>query len=268
MQHIRAVEQIKQEIKTDIIFFSEWIPSNKNCTINAWFKYEKNSNTTTSHTYGELGNYHGRGYTINFDINTTNVTVMLEDINTHKWLDDRTRFVAIETTISNPASRLFSMISFGWEVSSYGYINPTPRVTSARLYPYIDAFDFVIMFLQIISILATLIRILIFIFKMWQFQNNIGSYFECSGYLISIVLSVVAICIYIYRIDRSIYTIETIFNNKGENQHPICVKLWYPLSLSTKVFLKRTRINMFETKKHPSKCRYQYTQYMVATVTG
>ena len=141
---------------------------------------------------------------------------MLEDINRHKWFDGRTRFVVIETTISNPASRLFSMISFGWEVSSYGYINPRPRVTSARLYPYIDAFDFVIMFLQIIFILATLIRILIFIFKMLQFQHNIGSYFECLGNFISIVLSVVAISIYVYRIDRSIYTMETIFNHKGE----------------------------------------------------
>ena len=214
MLQIRKVEQIKQEIKTDVIF-SEWIPSNKNCNINAWFKYEKDSNTI--HTYGELGNYHGGGYMINVDIHTTNVTAMLEDINRHKWLDGRTRFVAIETTISNPASRLFSMISFGWEVSSYGYINPRPSVTSTRLYPYIDAFDFVIMFLQITFILAMLIRILIFIFKMWQFQNNIGSYFECSGYLISIVLSLVAICIYIYRIDRSIYTIETIFNNKGKS---------------------------------------------------
>ena len=153
---------------------------------------------------------------INFDIHTTNVTAMLEDINRHKWLDGRTRFISMETTISNPASRLFSMISFGWEISSYGYINPRPSVTSARLYPYIDAFDFVIMSLQIIFIIVTLIRILLFIFKMWQFQNNVGSYFECFGYFISIVLSVVAICIYVYRIDRTIYTMETIFNHKGE----------------------------------------------------
>ena len=152
---------------------------------------------------------------------------MLEEINKQKWFDNRTRFVAIETTISNPASRLFSMISFRWEVSPYGYIHPRPRVTSARLYPYIDAFDYVIMALQIVFILVTLVRILIFIFKMWQFQNNIGSYFECSGYFLSIVLSAVAISIYIYRIDRTIYTIETVFNNKGESMtyhnHYICV---------------------------------------------
>ena len=193
------------------------MPSNKNCTIDTLFKYEKDSKTTTSHTYGELGNYHGGGYTIKFDIQTTNVTAMLEDIDRHKWFDDRTRFVAIETTISNPSSRLFSMISFRWEVSSYGYINPRPSVSSARLYPYIDAFDFVIMSLQTIFILVTLIRILIFIFKIWQFKNNVGSYFECSGYFISIVLSVGAIVIYIYRIDRTIYTIETIFKNKGKS---------------------------------------------------
>ena len=145
-----------------------------------------------------------------------NMSVIVERMIALNWLDQNTRFVSVEATVINPGSRLFSMINFKWEISSEGAILSRHRVTSFRLYPYVDALDYVVLIVQIIFMISTLVQILMFISSIWYIRGPHGSHVlvhVCN--VVSVILSITAITVYIYRIDRTIYTIEIVFNNKG-----------------------------------------------------
>ena len=196
--------------------FTGWILQNESCTDHTWFQHVSTITTSSHHTFGELRTYGGGGYIIDLNVTSSDVSSVLKKMTSYQWLDFRTRFISIETTVTNPGSRLFSMINFKWEISSEGAILPTHRVTSFRLYPYVDALDYVVLVVQLIFILATIVQILMFISSIVYIRRPHGSHILvhiCDA--VSVVLSITAIAVYIYRIDRTIYTIERVFTNKG-----------------------------------------------------
>ena len=171
----------------------------------------------TSTTHGQYSTYHGGGYVIDINLKKTTISTIVNDLDRHKWWDDDTRFLSIESTILNPSTQLFSLLSFKWEFSLFGSILSYHSVTSARLYPYTAPFDYFVLGLQLVFIATTTVRGILFLYNIWLIRISASSIFGLSITALSLIFSFVVIAVYIYRIDRTIYTIETVFNTKGKD---------------------------------------------------
>ncbi|KAK3092236.1 hypothetical protein FSP39_000128 [Pinctada imbricata] len=108
------------------------------------------------------------------------------------------------------------MTSFKWEFPSMGGTAQKHTVTSFRLYPYMDPFDYLILVVQLCFIVFTLVKIVRIFYR---FSNTLRGYREILLHLLKtalVLLSVTVIVVYVIRIDRTIFTIEKIFNNKEQ----------------------------------------------------
>ncbi|XP_069134391.1 polycystin-1-like protein 2 [Argopecten irradians] len=245
-------------------FCEGWTMYNpKKCAGSEW-AYKDEDSIMSMSIYGEHDIYSGGGYVKILDQKVKEVRNDLFAMQAYDWIDRFTRLVVIEFVIFNPDSKLFSLPTVTIEMPETGGYYPTVRIKTARLYPYIDSFDYLVLGLQLVFLLITFCRSLHLMYTTWQIGRRCLAQISQWVYLISIVTSLAAIVFYVLRIDRTIYTIEKLFNSKEEfvtfdivdvmdTAYKVCVSaelfvavmnLLRPLTFNHNIYLMRTSISI------------------------
>ncbi|XP_033748129.1 polycystic kidney disease protein 1-like 2 [Pecten maximus] len=245
-------------------FCEGWTDYNpKKCNGSEWtFKGEDEIDSMS--IFGDHDIYGGGGYVKLLDQSVKEIRNDLYAMQAYGWIDRFTRLVVIEFVVYNPDSKLFSLPTLIIEMPQTGGYYPTVRIKTARLYPYIDSFDYLVLGLQLLFLVVTFCRFLHLIYTTWQIGRRCFSQISQWVYLISIMTSVAAIVFYIVRIDRTIYTIEELFNSSGEfvtfdivdamdTAYKVCVSaelfvavldLLRPLTFNHNIYLMRTSVSV------------------------
>ena len=171
---------------------------------------------------GVLSTYHGGGFTAKLDLGRESTQKKVSKFEKLNWIDRYTRFVVLEATVFNVNSRLFSRLRTYFEISKAGQVISSHVTDSMRLYPYVEIGDYVTLAAQLLFIIFTILRLLLFIYSMTKCRFTARAAFDLLIELVRLLLALGYVVFYIWRIDRTIYAIEVIMNNKGElflNEH-------------------------------------------------
>ena len=84
-----------------------------------------------------------------------------------------------------------------------------------RLYPYVEIVDYVTLAAQLVYIVLTIVRLITFIYTMTKYRFTTGYAFEMLVELIRLLMTLGYVVFYTWRIDRTIYAVEALMNNKG-----------------------------------------------------
>ncbi|XP_033748530.1 polycystin-2-like [Pecten maximus] len=204
--------EYKEEYADKAAYCPEWTLYQGSCD-GSGFTYVSGNATSALPYGGTFGTYSGGGYVKDINPFKAEVTLEINKLANSKWIDEYTRFVVVENMVFNPNSRLFSLISMVFEFPSSGGIYLTPKAQSARLYPYVNVWDYLVLAAQGLFILITFISVVLMIYDVWNLKMQCFTSITFLGKCLSNGFAVAAIVLYIIRIDRTIYIVEEIFNS-------------------------------------------------------
>ena len=199
---------------TVYIFFTDWKPFTHSC-LDSGFTYMTSEETGTFTKFGEYDTYEGGGYVRDLNPFKTDIYYDVYRLKRNHWLDHSTRFFSVESVVLNVNTKLFSLVTFYIEIPTTGGFYLHSEVTTSRLYPYINAWDYVVLGAQLVFMLLTFIRTVFFVYEAWQLKSKCLTSFMCWGTVFGLLLSYTAIACFIARIDRTIVIVEKIFNSAG-----------------------------------------------------
>ncbi len=165
---------------------------------------------------GTYGTYDGGGYSANIGTSVTDAVSMLNFLRQSNWLTRQTRAIIGEVNIYNVNVNMMSAIRILIELPAEGGIYFKVKVDSFRPYPYVTAWDFIFLLLQIvwaICLIYVIIREIIKIVKMKKSYWNIWHALEWTV----IILSALAVSFYGVKIAKVIKAIEDTKNKPGKS---------------------------------------------------
>lgn len=180
------------------------------------FTYTSQGNNSALPFIGTFATYSGGGHVRDLNPFEVEVYVELANLKHKSWIDKRTRLVIVENVIMNANSKLISLVSVAFEFPSVGSIIVKQNMLTSRLYPYVYAWDFLILGLQVIFMLVSFIRCILFVYDVWKFKKKALTSPSIWATFVSISASIMAIVAYIMKIDRTIFVVEKIFNSAGK----------------------------------------------------
>ncbi|XP_060074619.1 polycystin-2-like [Ylistrum balloti] len=204
--------EYKEKYEDKAGYCPEWTTYRGSCD-GSGFTYVSGNATSALPYTGIFGTYSGGGYVKDINPFLAEVTYEISKLANSKWIDENTRFVVVENMVFNSNSRLFSLTSMVIEFPSTGGIYLKPKAQSARLYPYVNVWDYLVLAAQGLFALITFVRILFLVYDAWKLKMQCFTSLTFLGKCFSVGFSVAAIVFYIIRIDRTIYIIEKIFNS-------------------------------------------------------
>ena len=187
-----------------------------NCTRNVAFAYGSTASGVGSTVDGVYSSYQVGGYSVELDMDIDSAESQVMELEELNWIDRYTRFVVLEATLFNVNSRLFSRLKTFFELSKAGQVSFNQYTDSTRLYPYVEIGDYVTLAAQLLFILLTILKILKFIYNLSTCPFSVSSAVDLVVQLIGLLLALGYVVFYIWRIDRTIYAVEVLMNNKGE----------------------------------------------------
>lgn len=132
-----------------------------------------------------------------------------------KWLDSQTRALIVEASLYNPNVRLFTRLQVLFEFSTLGDVQFAIDAKTARLYPYVNVWDYLILLLQVLFALTVLIRMCKFCHSACCSRERMLSLSTCV-FVFEMLLSACGMIVYGVKIDRTIFVVEEIHNNPGK----------------------------------------------------
>ncbi|XP_021358059.1 polycystin-2-like, partial [Mizuhopecten yessoensis] len=133
----------------------------KKCNGSEWtFKNEDETNSLTIFSNHDV--YGGGGYVKILDQSVKEVRNDLYAMQAYGWIDLYTRLIVVEFVLYNPDSKLFSLPTITIEMPQTGGYYLTVKIKTARLYPYIDTFDFFVLGFQLLFLIITFCKFVTF----------------------------------------------------------------------------------------------------------
>ena len=180
------------------------------------FSYQTSADGFASVVNGVYSTYHGGGFAVELDHDLDSALEKVSELEILNWIDRYTRFAVLESTVFNVNSRLFSKLKTYFEISPAGQVISSHDTDSMRLYPYVDIVDYVTLVAQLLFIALTVVKFLFFIYSLTKCSFNSAAVFKILVELMRLLLALGYVVFYIWRIDRTIFTVEVLMNNKGE----------------------------------------------------
>ncbi|RUS79538.1 hypothetical protein EGW08_012706 [Elysia chlorotica] len=128
-----------------------WVPCADNCTDQAYTHTP--GDPSTFDQLGHLAWYSAGGYQVALPSRRDSALDIVRRLRSQGWLDHLTRAVSLETVLFNANTRLFTQAKVLFETPTFGSVMSTVEVESANLYPYTDAWDYVVLLMEIIFVL-------------------------------------------------------------------------------------------------------------------
>ena len=196
-----------------------WKPLEKNCTRYVGFTYSSTGNRFGSTFDGVYSSYHGGGYSVELDMDIDAAKSQVVKLEEQNWIDRYTRVVVVEATLFNANSRLFSRLKTFFEVSKAGQVSFNQYTDSMRLYPYVEISDYVTLAAQLFFVVIIISKFLLFVYSTSKCSFSVWFAVDLAVQLTKLMLALGYLVFYIWRIDRTIYAIEVLMNNKGRGKY-------------------------------------------------
>lgn len=161
------------------------------------------------------------GYSINIGPQRDLALSYVRSLRSLTWIDAFTRALFVEVITMNAATRLHSYVKMTFELSSFGDINIKSDIKSSNLYPYLGPWDYIILFIQLIFILITIIRIVKFVMSVYKMRVRCLVTVSIWIEFLRLVFCVTAIILYILRIDSTLSAIKKLSDNIGK----LCLRI-------------------------------------------
>lgn len=162
------------------------------------WRYQRDSNLDSYATKALYSSYGGGGYIVEIFPKWNNSRI-LDNLKQKKWLDHHTRALIIEFAVFNPATNYFDAVNIFLEQPATGGVVHYYLVTTFKLFRYTSS----IAFFELVAEICFLLFTILFLFREIKiFRKEKWSYFKGFWNLIeffNLVLSIVAIAVYIYR---------------------------------------------------------------------
>ena len=212
-----------QQSEDESDYCNGWKANNESCfegdqeNIQKAFLYlPASTSTSLPHLTGNHY-YSGGGYVSEIGGTQASAVNDLNVLKENSWIDLQTRIVFVDFMVFNPNSRLFSHVQTVFEILSFGYIEMKLTVTSANLYPYVNATDYVVLVLQLAIIIVVCVRIVLVFTRVFTDRFKFLKSVECFIRILEIICSLAAFVIYILKIVYTTKAAEQMFNNDGKN---------------------------------------------------
>ena len=164
---------------------------------------------------GVHSTYNGGGFAVDLNLDLDSANAQITQLDKKNWIDRKTRFVVLEASTFNVNSRLFSRLKTYFEISEAGQVLASHKTDSMRLYPYVEMGDYVTLGAQLLFIALFIIKLLWFIYNMTKCRFTPTAAADFIVDLTRLLLALGYVVFYIWRIDRTIYSIEVLRNSKG-----------------------------------------------------
>ncbi|XP_076435203.1 polycystin-2-like protein 1 [Babylonia areolata] len=232
---IRCVQDYDRDTEETGTFSQGWVPCSAPCTTTTTTTTNTNTNTNNNNDYNDdddgkeyvydsgstlsmaqysRGRLYGPGgYRLSLHQTRWRALETVQRLQNQSWMDDRTRALQVEVNLFNPNTRLFTQAKVLLEYAPSGGCWSVVSLRSARLYPYVTPWDYVILLLQLIFIVVVVGRLCVILKRICFPPAGSGRCWDGVGVcLLEVLLSLTAIVTYIVRIDRTIIALERIRN--------------------------------------------------------
>ncbi|XP_069132806.1 polycystin-1-like protein 2 isoform X2 [Argopecten irradians] len=190
---------------------------NENDDIDYTFKYFTSEDTEAVITNGEHAIYGSGGYYIDIGPKQSAAFRSIADLRTHGWINNNTRAVFVTFMGYNGNSNIFSYVNVLFELPPFGGITVDMHVSSANLYPYNTAWDYIVLFCQLIFIVVVIVRLVLLVKNGVVTKGKVLCTLTFWATLFDITVCVVAIVCYIIRLDGTITAVDKIAKNPRQH---------------------------------------------------
>ena len=159
--------------------------------------------------------YDGGGYIADLGSTRSMSMTRLAELEKHTWLDTKTRVVFIESVLYNANTQLFSRVQTVFEIFSFGAVYKQMKVVSANLYRYVEAWDYIILAMQLLMSVVVCVRFIMVINNLLMLRCRYLLSMECLMRVSEVMLSIAAILFCAFNAVRTSQAAEAIRNNKG-----------------------------------------------------
>ncbi|XP_069119237.1 uncharacterized protein [Argopecten irradians] len=157
--------------------------------------------------WGQFGTYGSGGYIADLDNLPYKALDLLNELKSNDWLNGRTRALFIELCLMNRNNRLFTQVQIVFEFLSTGGAFTETTVISSNLYPYTDAFGYIILFLQMCFVITVFIRIVLVMVKLIKTK---GSSLRTASQAFDILYTTVSVAVVVCLVMRFTTTIRVL----------------------------------------------------------
>ncbi|XP_013384714.1 uncharacterized protein LOC106154780 [Lingula anatina] len=189
---------------------------------------------------GLFGSYPPSGYIVDVS-SAAAATATFTSLKANNWLDRSTRAVFVEFTINNAFVNVFTMVRVAIEFPVTGGMMVSATQSSFRPYPYVEAFDFVLLLIQIIwaiFVIYFFVKELILMFKM-KLQYFYRHLWHVLG-LCDCIMAFLSMAFFVLRTVYLVEVVEEVKNNIGKFVPFDRVVLWddaYSTAIALDLFL-------------------------------
>ncbi|XP_067665494.1 polycystin-1-like protein 3 [Haliotis asinina] len=195
------------------IFREQWQRCNAtdSCTEKP-FLFTKSTGGTGIIIEGTFGYYGDGSYIESWNKDQRYASSRRIFVEREKWLDSQSRALIVEASFYNPNVRLFTRLQVMFEFPTLGGVSFNVDVKTARLYPYVNVWDYLILLLQVVFAVIVVIRLCKFCHSTCCTGERVFSLSTCV-FVLEMLLSLCAVIVYGVKIDRTIFVVEEIHNN-------------------------------------------------------
>ncbi|XP_071110902.1 polycystin-1-like protein 3 [Haliotis cracherodii] len=211
--HLQCLPEYTSQTAETGIFKEEWQRCNAtdSCTEKP-FLLTKNTGGTGVVVEGTFGYYGDGSYIESWNQDRRHASSRKIFLEREKWLDSQTRALIVEASLYNPNVRLFTRLQVLFEFPTLGDVQFAIDAKTARLYPYVNVWDYLILLLQVLFALTVLIRMCKFCHSACCSRERMSSLSTCV-FVFEMLLSACGMIVYGVKIDRTIFVVEEIHNN-------------------------------------------------------
>jgi hypothetical protein len=166
--------------------------------------------------FGNFATYGPGGYAVDLGLGQSAAISAVNELKSDHWLDDSTRALIVDVGTFNPNTKLFSFIKIVFEKPTPGGVFVKKLIQTSRLYPYIEVWDYFVLFGQLTFVVVTIVRCVTFGIALAK--RRLAMCLELGTWvrLISLILSMAAVLGFALRVHYTITLVEEIFNNRGK----------------------------------------------------
>lgn len=176
--------------------------------------------------------YDGGGFVADLGYNTWQAIDVINNLESHKWIDDKTAAVIVEVTVFDPATSLFSHVKYLYEKFTTGGTNVRTTVKTLVLYSSSDqGFQSFYQVCQLMLMLMILFFFFVEIGKVYRQGRAYLRKFWNWMELVQIISAVAAIVMFFFKEKYTSDFVHKVQNNPYETSSIDYIVLWSDLEI-------------------------------------
>ena len=228
MSHIRCTNSYSDVTAETKDYISGWTPVTWVQKYNASAPWSSRSRLERAFLYtsptedkyhirGKITTYPSGGYVADLTKHADQASRLIQDLEANHWIDQYTSAVLVEFNVLNPNSKLFNQVILVFEYTADGGTLWTTNVNVVQLYRYAGSAGVVALLSEILCAIFVLVITVLEVIKMCRMRRR---YFkEVWNVLqwLALILFYIAAALYTMRSLWTVWVVEALMNNPGNN---------------------------------------------------